>query len=66
MEFIQQNIYTIRQLTEASGFSRKSIWSWIEKGLLKSTRYGGPVRFRHRITEHDWQDFIVKCNTKEA
>ena len=56
--------YTIRQLAELSGFTQKSIWYWIDRGILNSTRYGGPLRFRHRITEEDWQAFIAGCNTE--
>jgi len=38
--------------------SRKTVWAWVRDGKLKSIRYGS----QHRITEAEWQRFLVTCN----
>ena len=50
--------YTISDLANHIGMSKKTIWSWIRHGKLQSMRYGA----RHRISESEWQRFFADCN----
>lgn len=53
-------LYTIQELAEQNRISRKTVWSWIKDGKLKSTRLGT----LHRISESDWLEFLATCNPK--
>ena len=50
--------YTISDLANQIGMSKKTVWSWIRHGKLQSIRYGA----RHRISESEWQRFFADCN----
>lgn len=52
--------YTISELADRIGMSRKTVWAWVRDGKLKSDRYGS----QHRISEGDWQQFLAECNAK--
>jgi excisionase family DNA binding protein len=52
--------YTISQLADQIGMSRKTVWAWVRDGKVKSERYGA----QHRISECDWQQFLADCNAK--
>ena len=53
-----QDWYTISDLAKQIAMSRKTVWAWVRDGKLKSIRYGS----QHRITEAEWQRFLVTCN----
>jgi excisionase family DNA binding protein len=52
--------YTISELADQIGMSRKTVWAWVRDGKLKSERYGA----QHRINECEWQTFLADCNTR--
>jgi excisionase family DNA binding protein len=52
--------YSIPDLSAKINVCRKTIWHWVKTGKLKSTRIGA----RHRISEADWKQFLLNCNTK--
>jgi excisionase family DNA binding protein len=52
--------YTISELADQIGMSRKTVWGWVRDKKLKSERYGA----QHRISECTWQQFLADCNTK--
>jgi excisionase family DNA binding protein len=51
--------YTTSDLAIQIGVSRKTVWSWIRDGKLKSQRYGS----HHRISTLDLQCFLANCNS---
>jgi excisionase family DNA binding protein len=53
--------YTITELAQQIDMSRKTVWAWVRDGKLKSIRYGS----QHRISESEWNRFLVACNRPE-
>jgi predicted site-specific integrase-resolvase len=45
-----------RELAEQEGVSRRTIWTWAEKGIVDVRRRGPRVRVRVRMTDEDDED----------
>jgi len=52
--------YTIQMLATAIRMSQKTVWSWVNTGKLKTTRYGRT----HFISEADWLECLERFNTE--
>jgi excisionase family DNA binding protein len=55
---MEETFYSVSELSDKIHKSRKTVWSWIRDGKLKSERYGD----LHRIKESDWQACFAKFN----
>ena len=49
---------TIHAIGKEADVTVQTIYGWIARGLLKTTRMGG----RHRVTEPQWKAFMLRCN----
>ena len=52
--------YTIAEKADSIEVTRATVWNWIQKGYLRSTRVGS----KHRISEIDWQGCLENFNRK--
>ena len=50
-----EKLLTVEEVAEHFRVSTKTIYFWVQKGLLKSSRVGGVRRFRKK----DVEDFFV-------
>ena len=51
-------LYTPKEVAETLGVSLVTVYSWVQKGRLKSLKLGNSLKSRTRIAESDLVDFI--------
>ena len=49
-------VYTLTELTESLGISRRTVYNWIKSGKLKAIKVGQ----QWRVTEDALNDFLQK------